>query len=157
MKLYDVSLLMVVFENPSVNIVLHEQDKILLIRWLKKPDTDQLIEAYLYALKYVCANGKTYFFCTDQTLIGSLNRDQEEWLNQEYYPKVYDCIKNEIYAAVVFTNAHFKAIVTNYQVPTALPQQHFIHFNYFTNLQEALQWLSDVRKGQDEIVISTSN
>ena len=111
---------------------------------------DQLIAAYLHALQYVCENRRTYYFCTDQTLIGPLDREQEEWLSQEYYPKVYDCIQSEIYAAVVFTNSHFQAIVANYQVSAVLPQQRFILFNYFTKMQEALLWLSDVKKGQDE-------
>ncbi|WP_266205415.1 hypothetical protein [Pontibacter kalidii] len=148
---------MVIFNTPGVNITFQEQEKLLLIHWLKKPNMELLMEAYLRALQFVCENRQTYYFCTDQTLIGPLDREQEAWLNQEYYPEVYACIQDEIYAAVVFSNAHFKAIVTNYQVPATLPQRHFIQFNYFTKQQEALQWLSDVKKGQDVAIISPTN
>ncbi|SFF90719.1 hypothetical protein [Pontibacter chinhatensis] len=145
---------MVIHQTTSAIITFRQKDSVLLIQWLRKPDTGQLMDTYLRALAYVCSNRQTYYFCTDQTLIGSLDRDQEEWLSQEFYPKVYDCIQGEIFAAVVFNNEHFKALVTNYQVPALLPQQHFIQFNYFTKLQEALQWLSDIRKGQDEALLA---
>lgn len=145
---------MVIYQTSGVSITFQEEESLLLMQWLRKPGMDQLMEAYLHALNYVCEKRQIHYYCTDQTLIGPLDRDQEEWLNQEFYPKVYECIQREIYAAVVFTNAHFQAIVTNYQVPAVVPQQHFIHFNYFTKLQEALQWLSDVRKGQDEVLLS---
>ncbi|OKL41671.1 hypothetical protein [Pontibacter flavimaris] len=148
---------MVIFNTPGVNITFQEQERLLLIHWLKKPDMELLMDAYLHALQFVCDNRHTYYFCTNQTQIGPLDREQEAWLSQEYYPKVFECIQDEIYAAVVFSNAHFKAIVTNYQVPATLPQHHFIQFNYFTKQQEALQWLSDVKKGQDVAVIARTN
>lgn len=116
-----------------------------------------LKEAYYHALQFVCENLQTYYFCTDQTLIGPLDREQESWLIQEFYPKVYDCIKDETYAAVVFNTTHFQAIVTNYQASATMPQQHFIQFNYFTKLQEAKQWLLDVKKGQFAALNSATN
>ncbi|WP_276495749.1 hypothetical protein [Pontibacter litorisediminis] len=147
---------MVIYETPGVNITFQEQERLLLIKWLQKPNMDALMDAYLHALQFVCEHRQIYFFCTDQSKIGPLDRDQEVWLSQEYYHKVHDCIQEEIYAAVVFSNAHFKAIVTNYQVPATLPQQHFIQFNYFTQMQEALQWLADVKKGQDVVITHTT-
>lgn len=145
---------MVIHQTTSVTITFRQKESVLLLQWLRKPDSVQLKDTYMRALAYVCSNRQTYYFCTDQSLIGSLDREQEEWLNQEFYPKVYDCIQGEIFAAVVFNNDHFKALVTNYQVPALLPQQHFIQFNYFTKLQEALQWLSDIKKGQDEAFLA---
>lgn len=148
---------MVIFKTPGVNITFQEQESLLLIRWLSKPGMDLLTEAYLHALQFVCEHPQTYYFCADQSQIGPLDREQENWLNLEYYPKVYECINDEIYAAIVFSNAHFKAIVANYQVSATMPQQHFIQFNYFTKLQEALHWLADVKKGQDVALISPTN
>lgn len=148
---------MVIFETPSALVTYQEQERLLLIQWLRKPDMDLFMDTYLHALQFVCEHQQTYYFCTDQSQIGPLDREQESWLNQEYYPKVYDCIKDEIYAAIVFSNSHFKAIVTNYQASVTLPQQHFIHFNYFTKQQEALQWLLDLKKGQDVALISPTN
>ena len=145
---------MVIHQTTGVTITFRQKEGVLLIQWLRKPDMVQLQDAYLRALSYVCENRQLFYFCTDQSLIGALNREQEEWLSQEFYPKVYDCIQGEIFAAIVFNTEHFKALVSNYQVPALLPQQHFIQFNYFTMLQEALQWLSDIRKGQDEALLA---
>ncbi|AKD04566.1 hypothetical protein POKO110462_11360 [Pontibacter korlensis] len=139
---------MVIYDTASVNITFQEQDSLILIRWLHQPDMVMMADAYLNGLQFVCKHPNTLYFCTDQSVIGPLDRELENWLLHDFYPSVYRCLEREIYAAVVFSDAHFKAIVTHYQATTPLPQ-HFIHFNYFACLQEALQWLSDVKKGQE--------
>ncbi|TPE46019.1 hypothetical protein [Pontibacter mangrovi] len=140
---------MMIFDSPYVHISFREERGLLLIQWLRKPDHAKLVEAYLCALDFVSSSLSTLFFYTDLTSIGPLSREQENWLTQEFYPKVYQCLQTDIFAAVVFSEDHFKAIVTNYQLPSAALQHHFIQFNYFTSQEEALQWLLDVKKGQD--------
>ncbi|ARS35244.1 hypothetical protein [Pontibacter actiniarum] len=144
---------MVIFENPYAIISYQEQAEFLQISWLRKPSAKLLAEIYLHALEFVATHTKLKLFCTDQTQIGPLEREQENWLIQEYYPKVYQIIQDDIHAAIVFSERHFNAIVMNYQVPVSLPHQRFIQFNYFTQLQEALHWLEDVKKGQEMVVL----
>ncbi|WP_147383245.1 hypothetical protein [Pontibacter oryzae] len=108
--------------------------------------------AYLSALYFVETQPCIRLFYTDQILIGAFDAQQEGWLVQEFYPKVQHIITEDIWAAVVFSEDHFKAIVSNYKVPSALPVQRFIHFNYFTNRQEAELWLKEMKKGQNLLV-----
>lgn len=143
---------MVILETPFVQLNFCNQTQVLLIRWLKKPADAVLQEVYTKGLLFLQNHPDLVLYCTDQSLIGSLSRAQEAWLMHEYYPKVYSIIGDSIYAAVVFSDEHFKAIVSNYQVPLAMPHQHFIQFTYFTDIGEAMQWLSDIKKGQDSAI-----
>ncbi|MBF9254693.1 hypothetical protein I2I11_15415 [Pontibacter sp. 172403-2] len=69
---------------------------------------------------------------------------------------VYNVIKDNIYAAVVFSEEHFKAIVSNYQVASPAAQHQFINFTYFTDLEEALFWLQSIKKGPDTALLSAA-
>lgn len=144
---------MVVLDTPYVYVDYQKEARTLSITWLKKPVTASFREVYLQALAFVGNHPDTTLYCTNLTHIGPLEREQENWLNQEYYPKVYGIIQDEIYAAIVFSDAHFKAIVSNYQLPAAFVQPDFINFNYFTSQHEAMTWLEDVKKGQDAAVL----
>ncbi|WP_242919517.1 hypothetical protein [Pontibacter liquoris] len=117
-----------------------------------KPNAAIFEEAYLQLLKVVTTANVIKFYCTDLSSIGALDREQESWLNLEYYPKAYDLIQDDIYVAVVFSEEHFKAIVTNYQVTIPDTHHHFIQFTYFTNVEEALHWLQNI-KGQDAVSV----
>ncbi|WP_157578082.1 hypothetical protein [Pontibacter akesuensis] len=139
---------MVIRETPCVKVTFFEEHKTLLISWLRGPSTKELHATYLHALQFIEAHPDVVLFCTDQTLIGSLTREQETWLMQEYYPKVYHILQDDVYAAVVFSESHFNAIVMNYQANAIAPGQHFIQFNYFTVLSEAMHWLKGINKGQ---------
>ncbi|GAB3195198.1 hypothetical protein ABID22_003598 [Pontibacter aydingkolensis] len=140
---------MVIKDTPYVGISHDVATDILFINWKQKPTIKQLKDTYLSALQHVQQTCLITSFCTDLTAIGPLNREQEAWLMLEFYPSVYQIIKSSINAAVVFSEEHFKAIVTNYQQPAYLSRQDFIHFNYFTAYQEATHWLIDIKKGQE--------
>ncbi|WP_299821452.1 hypothetical protein [uncultured Pontibacter sp.] len=140
---------MVIKDTPYVSIVFNVTAEILLIDWIQIPSTKQFKDSYFAALQFVEQKGTIISFCTNLSVIGSLSREQEAWLMLEYYPKVYQCIGENINAAVVFSEEHFKAIVTNYQQPTYLARQEFINFNYFTVFEEAMHWLAIIKKGQD--------
>lgn len=142
---------MVIKDTPYVSVSHKVDTDILLINWKRSPSVKQFKEVYAAALQYVHQTSFVTAFCTDLTAIGPLNREQEAWLMLEYYPKVFQTIKTNITAAVVFSEEHFKAIVTNYQQPTYLQRQEFIHFNYFTDFQEAMHWLVDIKKGQETL------
>ena len=122
---------------------------ILLINWKRSPSIKQFKDSYLTALRYVESTYLLTSFCTQLTAIGPLSRELEAWLMLEFYPNVFQIIKSPINAAVVFSEEHFKAIVSNYQQPNYLSRQEFIHFNYFTDFEEAMHWLVDIRKGQE--------
>ncbi|WP_162055869.1 hypothetical protein [Pontibacter pamirensis] len=94
-------------------------------------------------------------YCTDLTSIGSLTREQESWLSQEYYQKSFNKLKTDFFVAVIFSEEHFKAVVSNYQIPSALSPHPYVYFNYFTDQQEALHWLESIEKGQDLAFVST--
>ncbi|WP_089319139.1 hypothetical protein [Pontibacter ummariensis] len=136
-------------ETPLVLIQYIPSLNTMLIRWKQKPDDRSFQEAYWVALRYVGEIRLVTLFCTDLTTCGALGRGQEAWLNLEYYPEVHKTVKEDIYAAVVFSEDHFKAIVSNYLVSSDLQQQSFIHFNYFTQQEEALYWLGQLNRGRD--------
>ncbi|WP_242928306.1 hypothetical protein [Pontibacter vulgaris] len=125
----------------------------ILMKWVKMPETAAFKEAYLSTLNYVAGHPYVKLYCTDLTLSGSLNREQEGWLYSEYYALVYNIIRDDIYAAVVFSEDHFKALVTNYLATPAVPNNDFIHFNYFTEQEEALSWLGDIYEGRYTAVL----
>lgn len=140
---------MVIKDTPYVFITHNVTTDILLINWRRSPSVKQLKDAYSAALQYVQDVCLVTSFCTDLTAIGPLTREQEAWLMQEYYPNVFTSINTSIIAAVVFSDEHFKAIVTNYQQPDYILGQEFIQFNYFTSFQEAMHWLVYTKKGQE--------
>jgi hypothetical protein len=143
---------MVIFETPFVNILHLSNVKTFIIKWLCKPDNAAFIEAYGALLQFVTENHLIRRYCTDLTSIGSLTREQEAWLSLEYYQKAYNVIQAECYVAVVFSEGHFKAIVSNYQLPAALPPPDYVQLNYFTDQEEALHWLESIKEGQDAAV-----
>ena len=148
---------MVIHTTPCVRIDYGKGSEILLISWLKKPGNEEFKDAYTAALQLVTSAYPTTLFCTDLSLSGALDYDQENWLFQEYYSQVNKMIKAEIYAAVVFSEAHFKALITNYKVVELEKDHPFMHFNYFTQTEEAFHWLRSMKKGQDALLLSNSS
>ncbi|MEJ8802016.1 hypothetical protein [Pontibacter sp. H249] len=147
---------MIIKDTPYVCLAHDVDADILLINWKRSPTFKHFKDTYLAALQYVQLNALITSYCTELTAIGPLNREQEAWLNVEFYPNVFSTIKSKINAAVVFSEEHFKALVTNYQQPTYLINQDFIHFNYFTDFNEALYWLRDTKKGQKALTSMSS-
>lgn len=143
---------MVIYTTPCVDVEFVADVEFLLIKWKKKPETHEFIETYSRILLYAQENYRTTLFCTDLTLIGSLKNEQEVWLNSEYYQQVYNGLKTDFYAAVVFSEEHFKAMITNYKATETESIHSFIYFNYFTELKEASYWLASIKKGQDALV-----
>lgn len=144
---------MVIYTTPSVDVEFSMDDGVLFIKWKQKPETREFIEAYTKILNYVKDSYRTTLFCTDLSRIGSLKNEQEAWLNSEYYQLVYNNLQADIFVAVVFSEDHFKAIITNYKATETQPQHSFIRFNYFTELNEACHWLASIKKGQDTLVL----
>ncbi|MBB6610065.1 hypothetical protein H7F15_03360 [Pontibacter sp. Tf4] len=128
--------------------------EILQVIWKNRPTDAVFVETYLQGLAFVQEQVKVKLYCTDLTLSGPLEREQEAWLNNHYYSKVHDTIQEDFFVAVVFSEDHFKAIVTNYTATE--PAEHsFIHFNYFTDRAEAILWLESEKKGRDAIMFPT--
>lgn len=142
---------MVIKNSIYVDISHEVEAGVLLISWKKAPTFEQFTDLHMLVLEYVQRNNQLTAFCTDLSVIGPLTREQEAWLTYDYYPKVFEIIQADVNAAVVFSEAHFKAIVTNYQQPDYLPRQDFINFNYFTDFGEAMHWLLTIKKGQETI------
>lgn len=147
---------MVISESSLAQIAFLDTRGALSIRWKAKPDMEQFKVVYLEALRFVRGVGKIRYYSTDISQIGAFDTEQEAWLSREFYPQVSDCIKTEIFAAVIFSEGHFNALVTNYAASNLTSTSDFIHFNYFTNEEEALDWLSFMQKGQDLVLYTRS-
>lgn len=144
---------MVLLETKYAEISYFHTFNCLHIRWLLKPDDAAFVSVHLTALQFSIDNHVVRHYCTDLTLIGSLSREQEAWLLQECYKKTYFVLQDVFFVAVVFSEDHFKAVVTNYVVPSAAASPDYVHFNYFTDQDEALHWLESIKKGQDTALI----
>ncbi len=144
---------MVIFKTPYVEISFLYQFNCLVIKWLRRPSDRAFREAHHAALEYSVNNHIIKLYCTDLTLIGPLSKEQETWLSVECYKKSYNILQDDFYVAVVFSEDHFKAVVSNYLVPSAAPTHAFVHFNYFTDQYEALHWLESIKKGQDSALL----
>ena len=147
---------MVVHSTTYSDIIFDSELEILQVIWKAKPTDSAFIETYLQGLAFVQNVQPVYFYCTDLTIIGSLEREQEAWLNTVFYAKMQETVKEDVFIAVVFTEEHFKAIITNYAATEAVNTHDFILFNYFTDREEALHWLDSVKKGQDALMFPTS-
>jgi len=147
---------MVISENSFARITFSSQPEVLSISWKAKPDMEQFKNIYWLALQFVRTQPKIRYYCTDISRSGPFDSEQENWLNREYYPQVYDSIRANIYAAVIFSEGHFKALVSHYVPSQLLPLHDFIQFNYFTELGEALDWLSYIQKSQEITSPATS-
>lgn len=145
---------MVLLETECVKIIYLNQYNCLKIKWLEKPNDTAFVSAHLAALQFSIDHHTVKLYCTDLTLIGSLTREQEFWLIQECYKKSYNVLQDNFFVAVVFSEEHFKAVVTNYVAPSATLSHDFVHLNYFTDQGEALQWLESIKKGQDSALVS---
>jgi len=144
---------MVIFETPYVVITYLYQFSCLEINWLQSPDDKTFVNAHLAALQFSIDNHTIKLYCTDLTSVGSLTREQEAWLSQECYKKSYHVLQDDFFVAVVFSEEHFKAVVSNYALPSATPAHDYVHFNYFTDQAEALHWLDSIKKGQDTALL----
>ncbi|NDK55461.1 hypothetical protein [Pontibacter fetidus] len=140
---------MVVHSSTYSDIIFDSELEILQVIWKAKPTDSAFKETYLQGLSFVQEVQPVMLYCTDLTIIGPLEREQEAWLNNVFYGKLHDAVKQDVFTAVVFTEAHFKAIITNYAATEAVNTQDFMLFNYFTDRAEALHWLESVKKGQD--------
>ncbi|MCC9167477.1 hypothetical protein [Pontibacter harenae] len=127
----------------------YEGLQIVQTRWKSKPGFKAFKEANLEILAFLTRHESLICFCTDLTLIGALSREQEAWLVYEYYPKVYKLLYADFFLAVVFSEGHFKAIVSHYQLERVQVIHEYLKINYFTDADEALHWLHNVQKGQD--------
>lgn len=140
---------MVISNSPLALISFSEDQDILSIRWKMKPDMEQFKNLYWQVLQFVKTKSKICYYSTDISQIGPFDTEQEAWLRREYYPQVLKIIGEHIYAAVTFSEGHFKALVSNYVASPPQPINDFIHFNYFTDVEEAADWLKLMQKGQD--------
>ncbi|MBC5773222.1 hypothetical protein H8S95_04030 [Pontibacter sp. KCTC 32443] len=146
---------MVVYSTSFSDIIFDSELEILQVIWKAKPTDSAFIETYLQGLTFVQEVRPVKLYCTDLTAIGPLEREQEGWLNNVYYEKLHETINSDICVAVVFSEEHFKAIITNYAATGTSSSHNFILFNYFTDRKEATYWLESVKKGQDTIVFPT--
>ncbi len=144
---------MVVYQTSYVTITHCTETDAILIAWLKKPGTHAFTAAYLAGLEYIKSHPYIKLYCTDLTQSGGFDIEQESWLNSEYYSQVYKVVRDDIYAAVVFSEEHFKALISNYHATPYTSSNNFIHFNYFTDQQEGLTWLKDISKGQQAAIL----
>ena len=147
---------MVVYSTAFSDIIFDSELEILQVIWKAKPTDSAFIETYLSGLNFVQEVKPVMLYCTDLTLIGPLEREQEAWLNNVYYSKLHDTLQADIFVSVVFTEDHFKAIITNYTATKATSSHDFILFNYFTDRQEAFHWLESVNKGYDTVFLPTT-
>lgn len=147
---------MVISNTSFAHISFMEAEQVLSICWKTKPDIGQFKNLYWQALQYVKTRPSIRFYLTDISAIGAFDMDQEVWLSQEYYPQVSQHIQADIYAAVVFSERHFKALVSNYVAAHLNPLSDFIQFNYFTDSEEALDWLRYMQQGQDLALVAKS-
>lgn len=147
---------MVISNSHFAQVTYLEEAGILSICWKLKPDMEQFSELYLKGLQFVKANPGIRFYSTDISQIGPFDVEQEAWLSRVYYPQVADIIGENIFAAVVFSEDHFNALVNNYVASHQLPLNDFIQFNYFTAIEEALDWLLYMQKGQDMVLAAQS-
>ncbi|MCJ8167387.1 hypothetical protein MKJ04_21275 [Pontibacter sp. E15-1] len=141
--------MMVVLETPYVKISYLFQVNCLSVSWLMRPTDAVFIEAHVAIVEFLSKNFPVKLYCTDLTLVGALTKDQETWLATECYNKTYNILNDDFYVAVVFSENHFKAVVSNYMVPSSETADDYVHFNYFTDQEEALHWLENIKKGQD--------
>ncbi|MEJ8755468.1 hypothetical protein WG947_00550 [Pontibacter sp. H259] len=143
---------MVVRSTIYSDIIFDSELEILQVIWKQKPTDSVFVDTYLHGLNFVQEVKPIQYYCTDLTQSGPLDREQEEWLNNFFYGKLHETLKAEVFVAVVFSDEHFKAIVTNYTATKLANLYDFLHFNYFTEKQEAYFWLESVKKGQDAIL-----
>lgn len=146
---------MVVYSTTHSDIIYNSNEEILYVNWKQRPSNNAFIETYLRGLEFVQEQVPVNLYCTDLSQLGPLEREQEAWLNNVFYSKLYDVLKTDIYVGVVFSDNHFKAIVTNYTATEATAHHHYVHFNYFTDREEAIFWLESVKKGRDNILLPT--
>lgn len=147
---------MVISQTSFALVTYSKETDVLCISWKVKPDMEQFRNLYWQVLQFVKASPKICYYSTDISRIGPFDAEQEVWLSREYYPQVSECIGEDIYAAVIFSEGHFKALVNNYIASHLLPLHDFIHFNYFTDNEEAMDWLLYMQKGQDLAVAAKS-
>lgn len=147
---------MVVHSTLYSDIILNEESEILQVIWKAKPTDAAFIETYMRGLAFVQEVRPVFLYCTDLTQIGPLDREQEAWLNNVFYGKLLAVLQSDIFVAVVFTEEHFKAIITNYTATEAATSHDFILFNYFTRRVEAIHWLESIKKGQDNLFFPAS-
>ncbi|MBX0332871.1 hypothetical protein K3G39_06445 [Pontibacter sp. HSC-14F20] len=147
---------MVISDSSYAFVAFLKEAGVLCISWKLKPDTEQFRNIYWQALQFVKINPSICYYSTDISRIGPLDPEQEAWLSREYYPQVSDILGQDIYAAVIFSEGHFKALVNNYIASRLLPVHDFIHFNYFTEKEEAMDWLLYMQKGRDSAILAKS-
>lgn len=148
---------MVVHSTNFSDIIFNSELEILQVIWKAKPTDSAFIDTYLRGLAFVQEERPVMLYCTDLSLIGPLEREQEAWLNSVYYSKLQETLNTEVCVAVVFNEEHFKAIITNYAATEAATSHDFMLFNYFTVREEAIHWLESVKKGQDTVLFPTSS
>ncbi|MBD1395936.1 hypothetical protein H9Q13_02060 [Pontibacter sp. JH31] len=139
---------MVVCDTPYAYITYSSQSEVLSIKWKDRPSLEQFKNVYWQGLQFVKAHPEIRFYCVDISLIGPFDQEQELWLNWEFCPQVLDCIQTNIFAAVIFSEEHFNALVNNYVAPSLLPIHGFIQLNYFTDAVEAHDWLAYTQRSQ---------
>lgn len=148
---------MVVADTPFLNLYYYADAGIMQVSWKKKPTVTALQEAYWKVLAFGTDQKSVRLICTDLTESGSLDREQEAWLANVYYKKVYDAVQDDIFVAVVFSEEHFKAIVYNYQITPHDAAHDFIQLHYFTSLKQAFDWLTYIKKGQEVTLLQASS
>lgn len=126
---------------------------VLQIKWVQKPSLEDLKDTYSKVFQMADESYSTAYFCIDMSECGSFSVEQENWLQQEYYPLVHQALHKSIYIAIVFSEEHFKAIISNYKTQKPELFHPHMHFNYFTNAGEAQHWLKSIKKGQDAVLI----
>ncbi len=147
---------MVVFASPYSELFYDGDKEILQVTWKKRPTNSAFTEMYLQGLAFVKEQTPVNLYCIDLTAIGPLNRDQEDWLSTEFYPNLLATLNTKVFVAVVFTDVHFNAIITNYTATEPAETHEQLLFNYFTDREEANHWLESVKKGQDTVLLPTS-
>ncbi|QCR21825.1 hypothetical protein [Pontibacter sp. SGAir0037] len=140
---------MLLEENSFVTISYCSKTKGVLLQWKCIVSMEAFQSAYNKVLELAVKQYRVKHYCTDLSRVGALTREQETWLTSSYYQRVFEVLKDSIYVAVVFSEGHFKAIVQNYHASFGSKQPDYVNFNYFTDIDEAWDWIGAIQKSQD--------
>ncbi len=130
------------YKQPNVEISYDKENSAIYIYWKGFVMLDDFKKAMLKALDFYIEK-KALHWIIDQTERQAVHPKVNEWVLEEFYPKLYVAAGKDAKMAVIVPKDVFGRFSMKSQTESLTKKyEEMIPYQYFQSLSEAVRWLS---------------
>ena len=128
--------------NNYLSFNYREDLEIMILRWLKEVNSEQLRHGYEEALRKA-QEFKVRHWLFDLRGRGPVTKEDENWVTNNFFPRAEAQFQEPNYFAYLVSPSHEQHFQVNGKVETLNCKTSICRFQIFTSEQDAVNWLQE--------------